>query len=79
MLLQSVPSIPEVVADAAAQISVHGIPWWATTFLTTATVTKWCVVRLLRAVLPDDSADRLRLWLALLDHRGKRRSSARGG
>lgn len=79
MLPQTGLTLTEVIGSAATQISVAGLPLWATTSITTATITTWCAVRLLGAVLPSDSADRLRLWLAVLDHRGKRRFTAARG
>lgn len=82
--MTDVSNLPELAASGAARVfsatraAEYGWPWWAVLLLALF----GAVALVLRAVLPQDSGDRVKWWRDLLRHRervadAKRRSEER--
>jgi hypothetical protein len=49
-----------------ARLALGNLPWWADALVTLTALACWLVVQVARAVLPQDSADRLAWWREML-------------
>jgi hypothetical protein len=65
------------VYEVVAQV-VSVIPWWARALLVVMGVLGHFAMRLVRLLMPDESKDRLSLWLAVLERREQAERQAAG-
>lgn len=65
------------VVETVAGLPNTELPWCATLILSIVVVVSGFVLALVRRLLPHESGDRLRWWIALLAHRRKMVAASR--